>query len=120
MMDIVLFLLLGLSAGILSGMFGIGGGIIIIPVLLYVFKFSQHMAQGTTLALMIPPIGILAAWEYYKHGYVNIQAVLFICLGFVLGGLIGAKFVPDIPSLILTKMFGMILLIIAVRMIFFK
>ena len=77
------FVVLGLAAGVLSGLFGIGGGLLIIPVLIYFFGMSQHLAQGTTLALMIPPIGLFAAWAYYKQGNVHLAAAAFICLGFV-------------------------------------
>lgn len=73
MTTILPYILLGLVAGILSGLIGIGGGIIIIPVLVFIFGFSQHMAQGTTLALLVPPIGILAALMYYKQGYVDVK-----------------------------------------------
>jgi uncharacterized membrane protein YfcA len=78
----LLYLLLGLVAGIISGLIGIGGGTIIVPVLVFFFGLSQHQAQGTTLALLVPPIGFLAAWTYYKQGYVNLQIAAFICLGF--------------------------------------
>lgn len=78
MLNISIYIFLGLIAGIMSGLVGIGGGIIIIPGLVYLFGLGQHQAQGTTLALMVPPIGLLAAWIYYKHGYVNLPMALFI------------------------------------------
>jgi hypothetical protein len=84
-----LYVLLGLVAGVLSGIIGIGGGVIIVPVLVFLFGLSQHQAQGTTLALLVPPIGILAAWTYYKAGYVNLEIAAFVCVGFVLGGITG-------------------------------
>ena len=87
-----LFIFTGLLAGLLSGLIGIGGGIIIIPILVFFFGLSQKMAQGTTLALMVPPIGILAAWTYYKEGFVNLPIAARICARFALGGFIGAKF----------------------------
>lgn len=120
MNEIFAFVILGLVAGILSGLIGIGGGIIIIPVLILLFGLSQHQAQGTTLALMVPPVGILAAWTYYKHGYVDLQMAAFICIGFLLGGLIGAKIATALSSVILEKIFGIALLLIACKMIFFK
>jgi uncharacterized protein len=120
MTNIFLCLLLGVVAGILSGILGIGGGVIIIPALVFLFGVSQHMAQGTTLALMIPPIGILAAMEYYKKGFVDIKIAAFICIGFVLGGFFGAKFAMAIDEQILKKVFGIFFLIISLRMIFFK
>ena len=119
-MTIFLYILLGLIAGVLSGLIGIGGGIIIIPVLIFLFGFSQHLAQGTTLALMVPPIGILAAWTYYKHGYVDLQAALIICVGFLFGGLFGAKLATSMPSTVLEKTFGLALFFISLKMIFTK
>jgi uncharacterized membrane protein YfcA len=120
MSNIVYYLLLGLVAGILSGLIGIGGGIIIIPALVLLFGFSQHQAQGTTLALMVPPIGILAALTYYKQGYVNLKVALLIALGFFLGGLIGAKLACSLSTAVLKKLFGVALLLVGLRMIFFK
>ena len=114
------FVVLGLAAGVLSGLFGIGGGLLIIPVLIYFFGMSQHLAQGTTLALMIPPIGLFAAWAYYKQGNVNLAAAAFICLGFVFRGWLGAKFANAIPELMLRRSFGVLLAIVSVKMIFGK
>lgn len=119
-MKILLYLLLGLVAGGGSGLIGIGGAIIIIPVLVLLFGLPQHTAQGTTLALMVPPIGLLAAWTYYKQGYVDLKIAGLICLGFFVGGLIGAKFAIEIPDEILRKIFGVVLLIASLKMIFFK
>lgn len=114
------YILLGVVAGTLSGLIGIGGGIVIIPVLVLVFGFSQHMAQGTTLALLVPPIGFFAALMYYKQGYVDIKAASFICVGFILGSIAGAKFATGLSSVALEKIFGVVLLVIAIKMIFFK
>lgn len=119
-MNVFLYLLLGLVAGIFSGLIGIGGAIIIIPSLVLLFGLSQHTAQGTTLALMVPPIGLLAAWTYYKQGFVDFKIAGLICLGFFFGGLVGAKFATEIPDDILRKVFGVILLVSSLRMIFFK
>ena len=120
MPDILVYIILGLVAGILSGLIGIGGGIIIIPALVLLMGLSQHQAQGTTLALMVPPVGILAAWTYYKQGYVDLQVAAFICLGFFVGGLIGAKMATALSSVVLERVFGVSLLVIAFKMIFFK
>jgi uncharacterized membrane protein YfcA len=90
MTSVLLYLLLGLIAGITSGLIGVGGGIIIVPALVFLFGFSQHEAQGTTLALLVPPIGLLAAWTYYQNGYVDLKVAGYICAGFFLGGLFGA------------------------------
>jgi uncharacterized membrane protein YfcA len=120
MANILLLIVLGVTAGVLSGLIGIGGGIIIIPALIFIFGFSQHMAQGTTLALLVPPIGILAAWTYYRQGYVDLQAVLFICIGFIAGSLIGSKIATNLSSTVLEKIFGVTLLLISLKMIFAK
>jgi len=120
MNNIAIFLLLGLLAGVLSGLVGIGGATIIIPALVLLFGFSQHAAQGTTLALMVPPIGLLAAWTYYKAGFVDLKIAAFVCIGFFLGGLIGAKFALAIPETILKKIFGAVLLLVSLRMILGK
>jgi uncharacterized membrane protein YfcA len=119
-MNIALYLLVGLLGGIFSGMLGLGGGIIMVPTLAFLFGLSQHQAQGTTLALMVPPIGLLAAWTYYKAGFVDIKIAAFICLGFFFGGLIGAKLVVGLPDPLLRKIFGVALLIIAIKMILTK
>ncbi|MBD3245720.1 MAG: TSUP family transporter [Candidatus Omnitrophica bacterium] len=110
----------GLAAGIASGFFGIGGGTLLIPVMVYLFGLTQHQAQGTTLALMVPPIGLLAAWRYYVEGNVNISMALCICAGFFLGGLIGAHYVQEVPDPVLKRVFGGYLLVVAVKMIIGK
>jgi uncharacterized protein len=120
MVNIALYLVLGLVSGILGGLFGIGGGIIMIPAFIYIIGMSQHMAQGTTLALMVPPIGLLAAWTYYNHGDVNLKIAAFVCIGFFIGGLLGAKIAVGISDIMLRRMFGAFLLLIALRMIFTK
>jgi uncharacterized membrane protein YfcA len=120
MRNAIPYLSLGLVTGVLSGLIGIGGGIIIIPTLVLLFGMSQHMAQGTTLALMVPPIGILAAWTYYKQGYVDIKVAGWICAGFLLGGLLGAKFAVGLSEKVLQKVFGSMLLLVSVKMLFFK
>ncbi len=83
--NIIAYLLLGLAAGILSGLVGIGGGILIVPALVFLFGFSQQQAQGTTLALLVPPIGILAAWTYYQTRLCQFTSRAFIAAGFIVG-----------------------------------
>lgn len=119
-MNIVFLLLLGVLAGVFSGLIGIGGAIIIVPSLVLLLGLSQHMAQGTTLALMVPPIGLLAAWTYYKAGFVDLKMAGFICIGFFIGGLLGAEFATAIPDQLLRKIFGVVLLLVSLKMIFFK
>ena len=116
---IPLFIILGLVAGTLSGLIGIGGGIVVIPALVYLAGFEQHKAQGTTLAMMIPPIGIMAAWAYYKTGNVDIKAAGLLCIGFVIGGWIGAKYAVTIPTEVLKRVFGVALMAISIKTIFF-
>jgi len=114
------YIALGLGAGIASGFLGIGGGAILIPVMVYMFGLTQHQAQGTTLALMIPPIGLLAAWKYYSEGNVKLNMAAFICIGFLFGALIGAIFVHKVPGPILKKVFGIFLFLISLKMILGK
>jgi uncharacterized protein len=117
MINLILFLIVGLTAGMMSGLIGIGGGIVIVPCLIYIFGYSQHMAQGTTLAMLIPPIGILAVLAYFKQGHVNLPVAGILCLGFVLGGYLGAKFALGCSEVILRKIFGICLLFLAGYMI---
>lgn len=117
---VVSFLILGLAAGILSGMLGIGGGILLVPAMVFLVGMTQHRAQGTTLALMVPPIGLLAAWTYWKQGYVDIKVAAIICVGFFFGGLIGAKLAGLINGALLKKLFGVVMLITALKMILSK
>ncbi|MGE5328969.1 MAG: TSUP family transporter [Deltaproteobacteria bacterium] len=120
MADIMLFILIGVAAGILSGMFGIGGGIIIVPALMFICGFSQLKAQGTSLAVLLPPIGLLAFIEYYKRGQVNLQAGIWICIFLVIGSFIGARLANDIPLPVLKKGFGALMLLISFEMMFSK
>jgi uncharacterized membrane protein YfcA len=120
MEQIPAFIVLGILAGILSGLVGIGGGIIIVPALVILFGFSQHTAQGTTIALMVPPIGILAAWAYYTQGCVDLKAAAIICIGFLFGGYFGAKLALTLPRFYLEKIFGIALLLISLKMLFSK
>lgn len=115
-----LYVLLGLVAGAFSGLIGVGGGVIIVPALVFLFGMSQHAAQGTTLALLVPPIGLLAAWTYYKEGYVDIHIAALVCLGFFFGGLLGAKFASHLSNLELERVFGVAMLLISLKMIFAK
>lgn len=112
--------MLGLCAGTLSGMFGIGGGTILIPGLVFLAGLTQHEAQGTTLAIMLLPIGILAVLRYYQSGHVHLYIALFICIGFVIGGLFGANIAEAMPNLILRKAFGVFLFLVSIYTIFSK
>lgn len=117
MSKIPLLLLLGLVAGVASGLIGIGGATIIIPALIFLFGFNQHTAQGTTLAMMVLPIGFLAALTYYRAGYVDLRVAGILAIGFFFGGLIGAKWATALSGMALQRVFGIGMLLIAVKMI---
>lgn len=116
-MSAFLAVLTGILAGVLSGLFGIGGATIIIPALIFFMGLSQHQAQGTALAAMLPPVGILAALKYYYSGNVVLDIALYTALGFLVGGLLGAYIAQPIPELILKRLFAAYLIIIAVKML---
>ena len=118
--NLLLLLVIGFATGILSGLIGVGGGIIIIPILVLLFGFTQQQAQGTTLAMLVPPIGILAAWTYYKAGYADLKTAGLLCLGFFFGGLIGARIATGLPNAVLQKIFGAALFLISLKMILGK
>ena len=120
MADDLLYVLLGLLAGMLSGLIGIGGGVIIVPALVFLFGFSQHRAQGTTLALLVPPIGLPAAWTYFRHDYVNFEVAMLVCVGFFVGGFVGAKFATGMSHVMPERVFGVAMLAIALKMLFAK
>ena len=116
----LLYVVLGVIAGIFGGMFGIGGGAILIPAFVFLFGLTQHQAQGTTLAILGPPIGLLAALRYYQAGNVKLSIAAFVCLGFFVGGLIGANIVHNFPDPLLKRMFGVFLLLVSLQMIISK
>jgi hypothetical protein len=116
----LLFIILGLVAGTFSGIIGLGGGIILVPAFVFLFGMTQQEAQGTTLALMVPPIGILAAYTYYQAGFVDIKVAALVCLGFIFGGWIGAKFAVQMPKEVLQKIFAITLFLLSVKMFFSK
>lgn len=118
MLTNIAYLLLGLFAGTLSGLIGIGGGVIIVPALVFLFGMNQHQAQGTTLALLVPPIGILAAWTYYKQGYVDLKIAALVVAGFFIGGLLGARMANQLSDTTLQRVFGVAMLLISLKMIF--
>lgn len=112
-------LLVGLVAGLLSSMVGIGGGLVIVPSLVFFFAFSQKMAQGTSLALLLPPIGILAVMNYYKAGYVDVKIAAILTISFVAGSYLGSKVALNLPDAALKKVFGVFLAMMAVKYLFF-
>ncbi|HLX13106.1 MAG TPA: sulfite exporter TauE/SafE family protein [Bacteroidota bacterium] len=118
MMQIVLFSLLGLAGGLFSGALGIGGATVLVPLLVYVMGFDQHKAQGTTTALLLPPLGLLAFLEYYRAGHVDIKAAGLMCLGMLLGGYFGAMLANHLPADWLRKIFGGVMMLVSLNMIF--
>ncbi|MBS1950822.1 MAG: hypothetical protein OJF59_001907 [Cytophagales bacterium] len=116
----LILLMVGCCAGILSGMIGIGGGVVLIPALVYLLGYTQHLAEGTTLAAMVPPIGFLAAWVYYKNDYVDLKAATLIAFGFFIGGYVGAKWANQLSSEMLQKIFGVIMFLLSIKMLWPK
>ncbi len=117
--NFVIIALIGIVAGVLSGLLGLGGAIIIIPALAMFLGFSQQRSQGTALMMMVLPVGALAAFQYYQKGYVDIKVALIMAVFFFAGGFFGAKFATQIPQDILKKAFAVMLVAIAVKMWFF-
>ena len=116
----LVLVIIGLAAGFLGGMIGLGGAIILIPALVMFLAMDQRMAQGTTMAIMLPPIGIFAAFNYYKAGYVNIKYALVIAVVFMIGGYLGSKVALNIPVSVLKRIFAVVLVLIAAKMVFTK
>lgn len=117
---LLILIAIGLIAGIFSGIVGLGGGIIIIPALIYLVGLTQKEAQGTSLALMLPPIGLLAAINYYKAGAINLKYAIVIALAFLVGGYIGSKIALGLSDQTLKKIFAFALLILGMRMLIWK
>jgi hypothetical protein len=116
---ILIIIMVGVAAGLLSGLVGIGGGIIIVPALVYFIGFSQKTAQGTSLALILLPVGILAVMQYYKQGYIDFKIVGLLAIGFLAGGYFGSKIALSLPQDTVKKIFAALMIIVAVKMLFF-
>ena len=112
--------LIGLMAGVFGGIFGVGGAIVMIPAMVYFLGVDQHTAQGTSLAVMLPPIGLFAAYNYYKAGQVNIWYAVIIAISFMIGGYFGSKIALNLPEQLMKKVFAVFLILIAVKLIFSK
>ena len=113
--EIMLLLLVGAIGGMLSGIVGVGGGVILVPALVFFLGFSQHAAQGTSLAMMVPPVGILGVLNYYLKGYVNIKIAALLCLGFVFGSYFGSKIAVGLTPEQLKRVFGGVLLLVSIK-----
>lgn len=113
-------LALGVVSGAFAGLVGVGGGIVIVPALVFLFGMPQHMAQGTSLALLLPPIGIIAAYTYWQKGHVDVRVALLIIAGFLVGSYFGSKYAVSVPRVVLQRIFGVFLLFVAGKMILAK
>jgi len=120
MIEIIILIVIGLFAGAFSGVLGIGGGIIIVPCLVYFMNMTQHSAQGTTLALMLPPITLMSTLVYWKAGHLDLRITLFVCLGFFIGGFFGGKIAVALSSIVLKRIFAIFLIGVALNMLFSK
>lgn len=117
---LLILIFIGLTAGVLSGMIGLGGGVVMIPMMVMMLAMDQKMAQGTSIAIMLPPIGILAVYNYYQKGYVNMKYAAIIAAAFIIGGFFGSKAAIALPSDLIRKIFAVLLVAIAVKMFFSK
>jgi uncharacterized membrane protein YfcA len=113
-------LLTGVAIGIFSGMVGVGGGVLLVPVLVYGFEMNQKLAQGTSLAMLLPPTGLLAFLSYYRHGEADLKLGLVIAAGVFIGGWFGGEWAQSVPAPLLRKIFSIFLVIVAVKMFFEK
>lgn len=118
MNTLILLILIGLMAGILGGFIGVGGGIIVVPAMIYFMGMGQHTAQGTSLAMMLPPIGLLAVWNYHKEGAVDMMAAMILAIGFIIGGYLGSKLSLRLDETKVKFVFGLFMVLVAIRMTF--
>ena len=114
---LLLLMITGLLAGIISGGMGVGGGIVIVPALVFLFGLSQHEAQGTSLAVLLFPVVFLAVMNYYRKGYVNVKFALILIAAFVIGSYIGSVISVNLPDKILKKIFGILIILAGIKMI---
>lgn len=116
----ILVLLIGFVVGALSGVIGIGGGVMIVPALIYFLHMDQHKAQGTSLGALLAPVGLLAFWEYYRKGNADLRIALLLAVGFLIGGFFGGMGAQYVPELMLRRIFGICLVAIGVYTFFQK
>jgi uncharacterized membrane protein YfcA len=109
---------IGLVAGVLAGMFGIGGGLVIVPALLYFMKMSEVDSIGTSLAALIPPVGLLGAMEYYRTGHINLKYSLVLAAGLFVGAYFGARIILTLPPVTIRRIYAVFLVVVAARMLF--
>ena len=116
---ILILILIGIAAGMLSGLVGVGGGIIIVPALVFFLGFSQKMAQGTSLGILLLPVGILGVLQFYKQGYINLNVVWIISAAFLFGSYFGSRIALSLPQETVNKIFAILMILIAVKLLFF-
>jgi len=116
----IILLIIGFAAGMLGGVAGVGGGVIVIPALIFLLGMTQFEAQGTSLAMMVPPIGIMAAYNYYQDGFVNWRYALILAVFFVIGGYFGSKLALTIPQGMVKKGFAVFIILIGIKMLWGK
>jgi uncharacterized protein len=114
---VILLIIIGFAAGVLSGLVGVGGGIIIVPALVFFLGFTQQEAQGTSLGLLLLPVGILAVMNYYHKGYIDMKVVGVMSLAFVLGGWLGSKLAINLSQEVIKKIFAIVLFYTAFKML---
>ncbi len=118
--QIIIIAIIGVFAGVVSGSLGVGGGVIIIPALVYFLGFSQHTAQGTSLAVLSIPVALVASINYYKSGFVDIKVALILVLAFVIGGYVSSLYAVNVSGKVLKQIFAILMIIMGVKMLFGK
>ncbi len=118
--EILILLLIGLLAGTVGGSLGVGGGVVIVPALVFFFGFSQHSAQGTSLAVLMFPVAVIGAYNYYKHGYVHIKYAIILVLAFAVGQYLGSLLSVHLPAKLLRTVFGVFIILVGLKMILSK
>jgi uncharacterized membrane protein YfcA len=120
MMEFLIFLLIGLVVGVLGGMLGIGGAIIVVPLMVYVFLWPERLAQGTTLIMLLPPVSLLAVWTYYQKGQVDLKTAVITALCFLPAAEVGANLALSLPPRRLSQVFGTFAVLVALRLLWQK
>lgn len=120
METVIVILIIGIVAGMFSGFIGIGGGLIVVPCLVYFLGMSQHIAQGTSLAMMLPPIGAIAVYNYYKAGVVDFKVAAILCISFIIGSFFGSKIAISLSPAVIKKAFGILIILLGIKMVFWK
>jgi uncharacterized membrane protein YfcA len=119
-MQVLVYLAIGLLGGVFAGMFGIGGGLIIVPALIFLMGFQELQATGTSLAALIPPVGLLGAIEYWRNGYIEFKVALVIAVGLAVGAYFGARIIIGLPPMVIRRIYGVFLLVVSARMLLGK